>query len=51
MQGISPGKRPPAPDSSSTGAEQWVVAEGSDRGEFFHHSVLQKHTEKEFIMN
>ena len=34
--GNLPGKRPPAPDLSSTGAEQGVVAQGSDRDEFFH---------------
>src|SRR5215472_9099184 len=35
MPGISPDKRPPAPDLSSPGAEQRVVAQGSDRYQFF----------------
>ena len=38
MPGISPGKRPPAPDLSSTDAQQRLVAQGSDRDEFFPHT-------------
>src|SRR5215469_1716544 len=38
MPDISPGKRPPAPDLSSSGGEQRVVAQGSHRDEFLHHT-------------
>jgi hypothetical protein len=38
MPGNSPGKRPPAADLSSAGAEQGVVAQSSDRDQFFHHT-------------
>jgi len=51
MPGISTCKSAAGPDLSATCAGQWFLAQGSDQDNFFHHSVLQKHTEKEFIMN
>jgi len=38
MPGISSDKRPPAPDLSSAGGEQSVVAQSSERDQFFHHT-------------
>jgi len=39
MPGISPGKRPPAPDLSSTCTEQWFLAHGTEQDEFLTQRV------------
>jgi hypothetical protein len=49
MPGNSPGKRPPAPDLSSAGAEQGVVAQSSDRNQFFHHTGVNFGEAQEFL--